>query len=112
MGKITTNVKSIYLYSHQIDMRVGMEKIQVMLSQNFSPMELLDSMFVFVSKNRKIVKIYYEDEFGRTLLTRKLNSSKFKWPNFDEGEKLSSKDLKYLLDGAEVTKYRSKISYA
>lgn len=112
MKKIGANVKNIYLYSHQIDMRLGMEKIQVILSQNFSPLELLDSMFVFVSRSRKIVKIYHEDEFGRTLLTRKLNYSKFRWPDFDEGGTLSTKDLKYLLEGAEVTKYRAKISYA
>ena len=59
MKKIEANVKNIYLYSHQIDMRLGMEKIQVILSQNFSPLELLDSMFVFVSRSRKIVKIVY-----------------------------------------------------
>lgn len=112
MKKIEANVKNIYLYSHQIDMRLGMEKIQVNLSQNFSPLELLDSMFVFVSRSRKIVKIYHEDEFGRTLLARKLNYAKFRWSDFDKGGTLSTKDLKYLLEGAEVTKYRAKISYA
>ena len=112
MKKIETNVKNIYLYSHQIDMCLGMEKIQVILSQNFSSLELLDSMFVFVSRSRKIVKIYHEDELGRTQLTRKLNYSKFIWPDFDKGGILSAKDLKCLLEGAEVTKYKAKISYA
>ena len=54
MKKIEANVKNIYLYSHQIDMRLGMEKIQVILSQNFSPLELLDSMFVCIRQFRTL----------------------------------------------------------
>ena len=50
MEKIKIEGKRIYLYSHQIDMRMGMEKIQVLLSQNFSPSELQDSIFVFIQK--------------------------------------------------------------
>ena len=47
MEKIKIEGKRIYLYSHQIDMRMGMEKIQVLLSQNFSPSELQDSNLRF-----------------------------------------------------------------
>ena len=53
MEKIEIEGKSIYLYSHQIDMRMGMEKIQVLLSQNFSPSELQDSIFVFYPEARR-----------------------------------------------------------
>ena len=42
-----------------------MEKIQVFLSQNFSTSELQDSIFVFISRSRKIAKVYVEDKFGR-----------------------------------------------
>ena len=92
MEKIEIEGKSIYLYSHQIDMRMGMEKIQVLLSQNFSPSELQDSIFVFISRSRKIAKVYVEDEFGRWLMIRKLNYTSFKIPREDEdGNRIRNK---------------------
>ena len=112
MEKIKIEGKRIYLYSHQIDMRMGMEKIQVLLSQNFSPSELQDSIFVFIFRSRKIEKVYAEDEFGRWLIIRKLNYTSFKIPRADEGGNLTSLDVKYLMDGAEIVSERKRIKYA
>ena len=112
MEKIKIEGKSIYLYSHQIDMRMGMQKIQVLLSQSFSPSELQDSIFVFISRSRKIAKVYVEDEFGRWLMIRKLNYTSFKIPHADEDGKLTSLDVKSLMDGAEIISVRKRIKYA
>ena len=112
MEKIEIEGKRIYLYSHQIDMRMGMEKIQVLLSQNFSPSELQESVFVFISRNRKIAKVYVEDEFGRWLMIRKLSYTNFKIPRAGEDGKLTSKDVRYLMDGAEIISERKQIKYA
>ena len=89
-----------------------MEKIQFLLSQNFSPSELQDSIFVYISKSRKIAKVYVEDEFGRWLMIRKLNYTSFKIPRADEDGKLTSLDVKYLMDGAEIISERKRIKYA
>ena len=112
MEKIKIEGKSIYLYSHQIDMRMGMEKIQVLLSQNFSTSDLQDSIFVFISRSRKIAKVYLEDEFGRWLMIRKLNYISFKILRADEDGKLTSKDVRYLMDGAEIVSERKQTEYA
>ena len=89
-----------------------MQKIQVLLSQNFSPSELQDSIFVFISRSRKIAKVYVEDEFGRWLMIRKLNYTSFKIPRADEDGKLTSLDVKYLMDGAEIISERKQTEYA
>ena len=89
-----------------------MEKIQVLLSQNFSPSELQDSIFVFISRSRKIAKVYVEDEFGRWLMIRKLNYTSFKIPHGDEDGKLTFLDVKYLMDGAETVSERKRRKYA
>lgn len=91
---------------------MGMEKIQVLLSQNFSPSELQESIFVFISKNRKIAKVYVEDEFGRWLMIRKLNYTNFKIPRSDGDGNLTSEDIRYLMDGAEIISERKQIEYA
>ena len=93
-------------------MRMGMQKIQVLLSQNFSPSELQDSIFVFISRSRKIAKVYVEDEFGRWLMIRKLNYTSFKIPRVDEDGKLTSLDVRYLMYGAEIVSERMRIKYA
>ena len=112
MEKIEIEGKSIYLYSHQIDMRMGIQKIQVLLSQNFSFSELQDSIFVFISRSRKIAKVYVEDEFGRWLMIRKLNYTSFKILRAEEDGKLTSLDVRYLMDGAEIVSERKQIKYA
>ena len=89
-----------------------MQKIQVLLSQNFSPSELQDSIFVFISRSRKIAKVYVEDEFGRWLMIRKLNYTNFKIPRADEDGKLTSEDVRYLMDGAEIISERKQTEYA
>ena len=71
-----------------------------------------DSIFVFISRSRKIAKVYVEDEFGRWLMIRKLNYTNFKIPRADENGKLTSLDVKYLMDGAEIVSERKRIKYA
>ena len=89
-----------------------MQKIQVLLSQNFSPSELQDSIFVFISRSRKIAKVYVEDEFGRWLMIRKLNYTSFNIPRGEDDGKLTSKDVRYLMDGAEIVSKRKRIKHA
>ena len=89
-----------------------MQRIQVLLSQNFSFSELQDSIFVFISRSRKIAKVYVEEEFGRWLMIRKLNYTSFKIPHKDEDRKLTSEDVRYLMDGAEIVSERKRIKYA
>ena len=66
----------------------------------------------FLSRSKKIAKVYVEDEFGRWLMIRKLNYTSFKIPRADEDGKLTSLDVKYLMDGAEIVSERKRIKYA
>ena len=56
--------------------------------------------------------MYVEDEFGRWLMIRKLNYTSFKIPRSDEDGKLTSEDVRYLMDGAEIVSERKRIKYA
>lgn len=103
-----TNVKNIYLYTSNTDMRIGINKIELLLALSFSPIEIINSFFIFVSKNRKQIKIYYEDEFGKWLLINKLSYSIFQIPTGDEKLKITKTDLPYLLKGVKMLKMREK----
>ena len=53
-------VNRIRLYTGPTSMRMGIYKIQQLIAFSFSPAEMLNSVFVFCSKSRKCVKVYYE----------------------------------------------------
>ncbi len=103
-----TNVNEIYLYTNKIDMRIGIYKIESLLSLTFSPVEIINSIFIFVSRNRKQIKIYYEDEYGKWLLINKLSYTIFQIPNGSEKLHISKKDLSYLLRGVKMISVKKR----
>jgi len=59
-----SEVKNIYLYTSKVDMRMGISKIEAILSLSFTLIEMLNACYIFVSNNRRQIKIYYENELG------------------------------------------------
>lgn len=103
-----SKVRQIYFYTHPLDMRKGMHGIQILLGCNFSPIEMMYTLFVFCSKNRKQIKIYYENEYGCWLLINKLNFTDFKWPKKIESGGYEVSELKLLLKGLKIMSERRK----
>lgn len=95
--------KYIYLYSELIDMRMGFNKIQTLVAFSFSKIQIRHSVFMFCSKSRKIIKLYYEDDYGAWLLQNKLFDGPFKWPNgLEVGTRISKEQLEGLCMGLET----------
>ena len=95
--------KNIYLYSENIDMRMGINKIQIIVGSNFSKMEIRRSVFVFCSNNGKTIKMYYEDDYGWWLWQNRLFEGKFKGPKgLEIGTRISKEQLNGLCKGLEV----------
>lgn len=94
--------KNIYIYSEEIDMRMGMTKIQFIVAINFSKIEIRHSIFIFCSKKREQIKIYYEDDYGSWLLQNKIHEGKFKWPKVLDNVKITKNQLIGLCKGLEV----------
>lgn len=102
--------KNIYLYSENVDMRMGLKKIQLLVATNFNNYEITHSVFVFCSGNGKSIKIYYEDDYGCWLLQNRLKDGKFKWPKgLDIGTKISASQLEGLCKGLEVVESKKHI---
>lgn len=101
-------VRNIFLYTNKIDMRMGIIKMESILSLSFSPLEIHRSVFIFVSKSRKMVKIYYEDEYGKWLFINKLSYARFNVPTLEEAFTITKDDLAYLLKGVALISERRK----
>ena len=99
--------KNIYLYSENIDMRMGMNIIQILVAVNFTKIEIRHSVFIFCGANGKQIKMYYEDDYGSWLLQNKLFEGRFKWPKgLSIGTKISKEQLNGLCKGLEVIESR------
>ena len=73
--------KNIYLYSENVDMRMGM----------------------------KTIKMYYEDDYGSWLLQNRLHDGRFKWPKgLEIGAKINRIQLEGLCKGLEVIESKKK----
>ena len=94
--------KNIYIYSENVDMRMGMPKIQMMVAMNFSKIEIRHSVFIFCSKDKKQIKIYYEDDYGVWLMQNKLHEGGFKRPSVLNNLKITKSQLIGLCKGLEV----------
>lgn len=103
--------KRIFLYSENVDMRMGMQKLQLLVAANFNRMEIRHSVFVFCSNSEKIIKIYYEDDYGSWLLQNKLFEGKFKWPKgLEIGKVITKQQLEGLCKGLEVIESKREIA--
>ena len=95
--------RQIYIYGEATSMRFGIPKIQLLVAANFSKVEIMNSVFLFCSGDRKQIKIYYEDEYGAWLLQNKLYDQKFKLSKeLKSGVKLTRTQLRMFLHGLDV----------
>ena len=102
-------INQIRLYSGPTSMRMGIYKIQQLIAFSFSPAEMLNSVFVFCSKSRKSIKVYYEDEYGFWLLQNRIATGSFKWPDLGDGRiTVDRRQLEWLLKGLDVVERRPK----
>ena len=46
-------VKNLYLYTNKVDMRFGIYAIQKRLALSFTPIQIIGSVFIFVSRDKK-----------------------------------------------------------
>lgn len=102
------SINQIHLYSGPTSMRFGIYKIQQLVAFNFSPAEIVNSVFVFCSKDKRTIKIYYENEYGFWLLQNRLAEGKFRWPEIGEEVKVDRRQLDWLLKGLDVIEHKPK----
>ena len=91
-------------------MRMGMPKIQLMVAMNFSKMEIRNSVFIFCSKDKKQIRLYYEDDYGCWLLQNRLDDGSFKRPKVLNNIKITKDQMIGLCKGLEMIESDKKRS--
>ena len=99
MLKITPELK-VYLSTGATDMRCGMFSLSGKVPEVFGKNPLDGSLYVFVSRDKKKVKILVWDNDGYWLHYKRLGTGTFQIKLRDSGaEEITGVDLKKLLSG-------------
>lgn len=107
-----TSSQKYYFYSGPMDMRKDIDTIsEVVRSQMGLDPYIEESVFIFMSKNLRTMKILYRGRRRFELTKIRLDDEKFFLPVFDEQRscyKICWSDFVTLIEGVQVTKMQIK----
>ncbi|KKB61794.1 transposase [Robbsia andropogonis] len=97
----------VYLHRDPVDFRYGMNSLSIIVEQamHLNPMDC--SLYIFGNRRRDRVKILCWDGSGFWLMTKRLEASRFIWPDKKaEVVMMTPGVLHALLDGDDITTVR------
>lgn len=95
----------ILLYRGVVDFRKWTSGLAAIVEHELEEVLIYGTLFVFVSRNRRAVKVLYWNKTGIALWTTKLDRDKFHLGRAREGKvEMSPEQFNWLLAGIDVTK--------
>lgn len=73
-----------YLYPLPVDMRKSFYTLSGIVTNSMGQNVQNGGVFIFINRNRNIMKILHMEYAGMVIYHKKLGSGRFKLPNFDE----------------------------
>jgi transposase len=104
----------VYIAINPVDMRKSINGLSSLVAGELDMDPLLDGIFVFSNRHRKIIKVLYWHHNGFCLLQKRLEKEKFKWPaDREQLLEVDFRQLSWLLEGLDITKIQphSKLNY-
>ena len=103
---------SIFVRSGATDMRKAINGLSILVSESMEMNALSGSVFVFCSRNRKVLKALYWDGTGFWMMVKRLEVHRFPWPkDSTEAKEISRDQLYMLLSGIDFWKAHERLSY-
>ena len=99
----------IYIASKPVDMRRGFDGLSAIVLNQFGLDPYSGHLFCFVGKRLDRVKLLYFDHAGFTLLYRRLERGRFRWPHIDEAQQtalIEAAQLTMLLEGIDLRRVK------
>jgi hypothetical protein len=100
----------VFIHTAPSDMRLGFDRLSEKIRTELQRTPLLGGYFVFLSRNRRKVKILYWDRDGYAMWLKRLEAGSFKVECKDGYETITAIDLKELLSGVELTRIKLRKS--
>jgi len=102
----------IYVKPGVTDMRKQINGLSLIAEEEMELHPGSGSLFLFCSRDRKLMKCIWWDRNGFCLWLKRLERDKFPWPNTEEQAKeITAEQLKMLLAGIDFWHAHEKISF-
>jgi len=109
---IDLNKVRIYIRPGQTDMRKAVNGLTIIIQETMEQDPFSGNIYVFCSRDRKLLKAVYWDKSGFWLSQKRLEKEKFPWPETMEAvQELSRDELSMLLKGIDFFKAHKTLYY-
>jgi transposase len=103
---------AIYVRPGITDMRKQINGLSIIVEEELMLNPASGALFLFCSRNRKLLKCIYWDKNGFCLWLKRLEKDKFPWPeNPEQAEEINLGQLKMILSGIDFWKAHKEIKY-
>lgn len=102
--KSLESFSEVYLHRDPVDMRKSINGLSLIVLEEMKTSFKCGSLFVFVSRCGKRLKLIYWDQTGFALWYKRLERQRFRWPKDHDDEVIagSADQLEKLLVGLDV----------
>lgn len=103
---------SIYIKPGRTDMRKQANGLAIIADEDMELNLQSKNLFLFCSRDRKLIKCLYWDRNGFCLWQKRLEKNKYPWPDTEEAVKqITYEELKMLLIGIDFFKAHKPVIY-
>lgn len=97
---------AVYVYTGILDMRVGFDRLAARIQEECQRSAMQGGWYVFFSRTRDRVRIFYWDRDGYAMWTKRLEAGSYKVEKRDGYEELAAIDLTAILEGTELSRIK------
>lgn len=96
----------VYLWLGNMDMRVGFDRLSIFVREQFGRSVTAGGVYVFFSRSRDRVRLFYWDLDGYAIWTKRLEASVYRVTRRDGHEEICGIDLAALLSGVDLARIK------
>lgn len=100
-----------FLYREPTDMRKGFDSLAGLVRGRMGADPMDGSVYVFLNKNRTLIKLLHWEQGGFTLYYKRLESGTFERPLLDGSSALDWQQLVLVVSGIRLASVRKKVRY-
>lgn len=106
-----TSTHRYYLYSQPTDMRKGFDSLSGLVREQMNQDPTSGSVYVFMNKNRNLIKLLHWEYGGFTLYYKRLEKGVFERPVCDEKQSITWNQLMLVVQGIQLDSIIKKTRY-